>query len=241
MSLDIPNFVCNNMIHIALIGKTKEPVLEGFRHYGNISKLYLIHSKNDIQFRFENLARDVKISLGKIGFSDVILVRIDPFDMNDVVEKILNIIKNEFETCIINVTGGTNLMAAAASAAAFISGSEAYYVLDRNKTKLKNLIVELPIPKIPYANTLQKTQIIILKKINEYDGHVSNTLIRQSLNLSPQKLSYHITELEKKNLIKIKNGWEYINDKGKKTIDKRKIVIDLTNSGKLLSNYTVLF
>jgi hypothetical protein len=82
-------------IHIALIGRTREPILKGYQHYGGIEKLYLLHSPNNKEFAFKNLALDVKKRFEDIGFKGTILKEIDAFDMNSIVNTIVSIGRNE--------------------------------------------------------------------------------------------------------------------------------------------------
>ena len=49
--------------HIALMGRTEDPVLKGYHHYGGIRKLYLLHSPDDSEFKFRGLAMEVKKEL----------------------------------------------------------------------------------------------------------------------------------------------------------------------------------
>jgi len=231
-------------VHIALIGKTKEPVLKGFQFYG-MDKLYLLHSQDTEEFHFMQAAEEVKKTLADVGFPNVFLVQIDPFNMHKVIESILHIVDNERQASIhINITGGTNLMAGAACSASFFVGAKAYYVLDERKlpkgTSLEDQIVELPIPNIPYARNLQETQMKILKKLSMGGGMTGNAQLRHELKMSPQKLSYHIKELEAKGLVTTTRGWQietlHRNRKARK-VDKRRLSISLTNSGKLLASW----
>lgn len=228
------------MIHISLIGKTKEPIIEGIRHYGNPTKVYLLHSKNDTDFKFETLAKEVKKKI-QSNWCKTELIMLDMFNADELLRTILKIIskhKKSDSKILVNVTGGTNLMASIASTASFIGGIGAYYVLDPKKTNTKELVFELPIPIIPRTNTLRKRQLIILEKINQYKK-INNKKIESELKLRPTEVNYHLTELEKKNLIKISRGWEY--QKGEKLkIDKRQITIEITKSGEFISEYPAL-
>lgn len=230
-------------IHIALIGKTKEPVLFGFQQYSKISKMYLLHSPDSPDFKFEELALSVKESLRNIGFRGVIPIKIDAFNMNSVINEIVRIAKKEHSNPIyVNITGGTNLMAAAACVGAFIIGATAYYILDTRKNSssdTENILVELPIPSIPILGSLQETQIRILKKIHSHEDKISNVKLRNEIGITPQKLSYHIKELERKGLLVSSKGWEYkttIQDKILTKKNNRISTIKLTNAGQLLAN-----
>lgn len=232
-------------VHIALIGRTMEPVLKAFQYYG-MDKLYLLHSQDTKEFRFKETAQEVKRRLADVGFGDVSLIEINPFDMNSIIESIIRIVEDEKQSSIyVNITGGTNLMAGAACSASFFVGAKAYYVLDQSKlpknSSLQDQILELPTPKIPYARTLQKTQMKILTKLLQYDGMASNRQLRYELKISPQKLSYNIKELETKGFVTTKRGWEkqkMHRGRPTKEIDKRILALSITNAGRLVASWT---
>lgn len=165
--------------------------------------------------------------------------------MNSVVNTIMKIADAEKGNSIcINITGGTNLMAGAACAASFFIGAKAYYILDQSKlpkgSTIQDQLIELPIPHIPYIDSLQNTQVTILKKIYDLGGKITNKHLKDELKITPQKLSYHIKELENKRLITTKRGWkEAILRQNRKItrVDKRKITIQLTNAGRLVVSW----
>ncbi len=228
------------MIHISLIGKTKEPIIEGIRHYGNPIKVYLLHSKNNDDFKFEILAKTVKKKI-ESNWCKTELVMLDMFNADELLKTILKIIlkyKKSESKILVNVTGGTNLMASIASTASFIGGVGAYYVFDPKKTNSKELVFELPIPHMPKTNSLRKKQSMILEKINEYKK-INNKKLETNLKLRPTEINYHLTELEKKNLIEISRGWEYQKE-DKIKIDKRQITIQITKSGEFISEFPTL-
>jgi len=232
-------------VHLALLGRSKNPVLKGFQYY-NMDKLYLLHSPDTPEYSFQQTAEEVQQNLATVGFTNVQLVQIDPFDMYNIINTILHIVDNEQQANIfINITGGTNLMSGAACSASFFIGAQAYYILDENKlptnSTLKSQIIELPIPRIPYIKTLQDTQMKILHTIHNNDGTITNTQLRHELQMSPQKTSYHIKELHNKGFIILKRGHEeiqYSRNRQIKKIDNRRLVISLSNSGKLVASWT---
>jgi DNA-binding MarR family transcriptional regulator len=101
----------------------------------------------------------------------------------------------------------------------------------------KGKVIELPVPNIPIMNALQKTQATILHKIDEFGGKISNTHLRSELEITPQKLSYHIKELKKKGLIVVQRGWKSERYKSNH-VDSRILTIELTNAGKLVVSWT---
>jgi len=232
-------------IHIALIGKAFEPVLTGFQYYP-VDKLYLLHSSNTKDYSFQKTAEEVRKRLSGIDFNNVTLTQIDPFDMNNIITSIIQIAESEKNSSIfVNITGGTNLMAGAACSASFFIGAKAYYVLDRKKlpenATLRDQILELPIPKVPYARTLQKTQVKILVTLMQHNGIASNRQLRHEIKISPQKLSYNIKELEAKGFVTTKRGWEkqkMRRGKPVKETDRRILAVSITNSGRLIVSWT---
>src|SRR5437773_9909211 len=111
--------------HIALIGKSMEPILKGVQLYGSIKKLFILHAPNNEQFRFKDVAEEVRKRLKNVGFSEVELRQIDSFNMQNIIDSIIGIVDNNTPPFYINITGGTNLMAGAACSAAFFVGARA--------------------------------------------------------------------------------------------------------------------
>lgn len=214
-------------IHVALVGKTAEPIVEGFRLYPAIDKIYLLHS-----IETKSIANQIKTRLNRTDSVEVIFRKIEPFNLKDIVEKIIEIGRAEKANNIfVNITGGTNIMAGAACAASFFIGAQAYYVLDRKKTvnqPRNKMLVELPVPKIPFYDTLDPVQREILHILNKKGDICSNSYLREEIRISPQLLSYHIKTLKKQNLI------ELIQD----STDSRKTLVKIKDSGRLLSQWT---
>lgn len=229
-------------VHIALLGKTKEPVLIGYRHYTGIETLYLLHSPNSKEFGFRDVALGIKNSLESIGFRQVKLKEIDAFDMMSVISAIIEISRAETEQrLLINITGGTNLMAAAGCTAAFIVGAKAYYVLDTRISAdiEKSPIIEVPIPRVHVASGVESTQLQILRAIHDMGGKGPNAHIREELDISPQTLSYHVNKLKIKELVATRRGvtTKIQQDDGiVERTDSRGLTVELTPAGSLLVN-----
>lgn len=220
--------------HIALIGRTKEPVLKGFQHYGEISKLYLLHSPNSREFAFRDLALEVQASLAAIGFGRTTLVEIDAFDMQDIISKILSIANAERAPLFVNITGGTNLMAGAACAASFFVGAQAYYVMGKTGSDIsKSKVVELPVPLIPYHKVVDENQLHILEELHRLGDKAANARLRERIGISPQVMSYHVKELEAKGLISTQKP----RPSSGGVTDRRALEIILTPAGKLVLSW----
>lgn len=224
--------------HIALIGTTENPVLKGYQYYGGIRRLYLLHSPDDGKFKFRGLALRVKKKLEGTGFDGVVLKQIDAFDMNDIISTIIGIVDHEKPPYFVNITGGTNLMAGAATAASFFVGAKAYYVLGERGGKMEDSeVIELPMPNVPYYRTIDKSQLRVLEALSRLNGVAPNSRLRDSLGISPQVLSYHIKELTKKGLVHVLRG-QVPTATGEMKADSRAITIGLTSAGRLVLGWS---
>lgn len=209
-------------VHIALVGKTMEPILIGIRASEAVDRVYLLHSNITL-----DIAKKIRSKLSDVGISDIFLELVDAFSMDNIVNTIIRIAKIEIgNDILINITGGTNLMAGVACATSFFVGALAYYVLDPKYSSgksIRELLIILPIPALNYKE-LTKLQLNIMQIIDSRSGPSSSSLLlQQGLNVSPQRLSYNIRQLINRKLIQI------VNDK----TDSRVKLLSLTGVGKL--------
>ena len=137
---------------------------------------------------------------------------IDPFDVQEISLSMINTIKSISEDIMINITEGTNVMAAGALTASYYTGIKTVYVS-------KEDIVTLPVPSSGYDGYLTKKTKILLKKINELAG--TSEVIQSNLTTgNAQTLTFPLRKLEKAKLV------ERREDKGKK-------YVKLSTAGKL--------
>ena len=163
------------VVHIAPIGEHTEHVIEWIREVTPVTKIYLIHSKKTSETNFAKKARDLekKIKEDYPGVEIIKVVIENPLNLDDTMDAITKIVHDERENGVenyeiaINVTGGTNVMAAAAILAATMRGTKAYYVLNRRKNPgQKSYVEELPIPPIGIVK-MNETQQKILELISK--------------------------------------------------------------------------
>ena len=222
-------------VHIALLGRTKEPVLKGYQHYGEMSRLYILHSPNSKVFGFKDQAEMVRGNLRAVGFHEVVLVEVDAFDLQDIISKIMAIASEEKGPLYVNITGGTNLMAGAAMAASFFVGAQAYYVYGKTGSDIaQSKVIELPVPLIPYHRVVDKNQLRVLDALRALGGKADNALLRERLGISPQTMSYHVKELERKGLV---TSRRYRPATGSSRVDRRALEIILTPTGRLVHTW----
>ena len=164
------------VVHIAPIGESTGHVLEWIREVTPVTKIYLIHSKKSKETDFPKKARELEKDIHKIRPSAEVIMKVIENSFNiddtyDAINEIINVerVENKIENyeIAINVSGGTNVMAAAAILAATMKCTKAYYVLDERKNPGQdNYVVELPIPLIN-TGKMNETQQEVLRLISE--------------------------------------------------------------------------
>jgi len=242
------------MIQLALVGLTPIVVEEGLRK-SIPDKLYIIHTKNESNYKFETEAKKLKTKIESQHKIPTILVKVDAFDMDEIIHTILitinkerkknpNLTKKDFA---INLTGGTKLMVSAAATAAYLAGARVYYVMESSKYRGEDLVKELPMPVRPEddnrGNTSRTTAIILekIKKLGKCTNQILLDEVRKDRRLKKnQRIQYHLKKLIENNLISITAGWEKRtrNPKtGKPDVDYKKRTIQLTPSGEYYADF----
>lgn len=243
------------MIQIALVGNTPIVVEEGLRK-SIPEKLYLVHTKDETNYKYETEANKLKKKIEEQFGISVILIKVNAFDMDENIKAILTIINKERKKnpslaktdFSVNITGGTKLMVAAGSTAAYLAGSKVYYVMDPSKYRGDDLVKELPMPVRPEnddrGNTSRTTAIIIgiIKKFGKCTNGMLLDEVRNniSLNRKKQRIEYHLKKLLEYDLITVTAGWEKRTKNlrtGKPNIDYKKRTIRLTSLGEYYAEF----
>jgi len=173
-------------IFISPIGKTTEHVKGWLAEESRgVQILWLIHSKKG-KTDFPKIAKKLKTDLKsayprlkiKLKTIDSALA-IDPTmdAISEIIHKEMDdgkaVSQNEFT---LNITGGTNAMAAATMISATWYGTKAHYVLKPQPEDPddKQYVLDLPVKILNMART-KDIQLTILKIINESDYYIENT------------------------------------------------------------------
>ena len=199
------------MIQLSTVGKTPVVVEEGLTK-SMPNKLYIVHTKDETDYSYEQEAKKLKKEI-EAKFNIIVnLLKVDAFDTDQIIDSILTTIHNEREEdpslskrdFVINITGGTNLMAAAASTAAYLSGSRVLYVMHPSKFRGDDLVKELPLPPRPENDSRGKTSLttaIILEKIRDFKGsRCTNQMLLEKVREDrrcgkKQRIEYHLRKL----------------------------------------------
>ena len=206
-------------IFISPIGKTTEHVKGWLAEESRgVQILWLIHSKKG-KTDFPKIAKKLKTDLKsayprlkiKLKTIDSALEIDSTMDaISEIIHKEMDdgnaLLKSEFT---LNITGGTNVMAAATMISATWYGTKAHYVLEpqTDDPNDKQYVLDLPVKTLGTART-KDIQLKILKKINDSEYWIANT---------PEGISKKDRETikgsitRKELLIQVKNFPEYKN------------------------------
>jgi hypothetical protein len=173
-------------IFIAPIGTHPDFVKTWLKEKGSdVTKLWLIHSpvgREDFPKKAKKLASELKkvydIEIERKVMSDAFTI--DP--VMDAITEIINQEDNDDmglsrkENIVINITGGTNIVAAGAMNSATYYQTKCHYVLQKqdDDPKNKKLVREVPItPKL--KSDLNESQLKVLKTISDSKYSIPNT------------------------------------------------------------------
>ena len=165
------------VIHIAPIGIDIGHVIQWLKETPPVEKIWIIHSKKSPTKNFPKIALDLKKKI--LSFYDDCEIKMkineDPFGLDSIMDAIDDIIREEEENdstlqrheFLINVTGGTNAVAAGSIMAATLAGTTAHYIKSKKmEPGLKKYVVPLPIPAIGLMK-MNQTYHKVLKIISE--------------------------------------------------------------------------
>ena len=239
------------VIHIALVGREPGHIWAGLKEIIPADKLYLLHSPNTDSIKFADTAKKLKKEVEK-RFCETVLVKINAFEMMNVLEVIDKIVNDEIKKSnyelntmdfAVGVTGGTNIMASGATLAAMLTGTKAYYVQDsRIEPKRKKYAEFLPIPPINIIRSLSKSQQKILQTLEkgsfEWKGEkqlgvMKNKDLEKKLNMRTSSLNSSIKELVKKRFVETKRGVPVIRFK-KGSADQKPVEVEEVLENQIL-------
>ena len=217
-------------IHIAMMGKVTEPVTKSFQALG-YDKLYLLASSR-YQESIEIVTETLKV------FNVPVEVRyISGFDFQEIVDEIYRIYESENDRSVtfsINITGGTNLMAAAACSCAFFIGATIYYVM-MGEGPVKDQVVPIPTPKTPNLAAIKQDTRDLLRFIFD-ESSKGNPITTNSLmdrfGRSKQSINQKLNILRGEGLVENGSG---IGPNGRP--DRRYRTIVLTRQGRLIASW----
>ncbi len=217
-------------VHIAMMGEVTEPVTKAFHALG-FDKLYLLSNK-----KYQNSIDLVSSTMAMFNV-DVEVRYISGFDFQEIVDTIYHAYEDENGKDVsfsINITGGTNLMAAAACSCAFFIGATIYYVL-KGDGPVKDQVCQIPTPKTPNMAALKPESRNILRFIlEETEGGrpVTTASLMDRFGRTKQSINHQMNILRSEGLIENADG---LSPSGKP--DKRYRTIILTRQGRLISSW----
>lgn len=170
------------ILQISVVGDDPEPILVGVREYP-VRKLVLLHRSDakahvhDIEVRLRPLKLDIERRQIE---GDVILATIQA------ITRIVAEHGASFDDVYVNISGGDEVMAAAALSGAFLNGGKAFSVRNGNTH-------QMPVLKFSYRNLVSDSKFKVLRALVEAGGDVDSlTDLSELSGLDKPLLSYHI-------------------------------------------------
>lgn len=217
-------------VQIAMMGEATEPVTKAFQALG-FDKLYLLCST-----KYQDSIDKIRTALSPFPV-EVHVQNVSGFDFQEIVNSICRVYEKENSkgtTFSINITGGTNMMAAASCSCAFFIGATIYYVM-RGDGPVKDQVVKIPTPKTPNMAVLKPETRDILRfilKETEHQRSVTTSSLMSQFNRTKQSLNYQIKVLRNEGLVENSKGFT---PDGKPDCRYRTIV--LTQQGRLIASW----
>ena len=219
-------------VHIATVGSSKEPIMKVIRCISGINVLYLLHTAcGQSQESAEQISDWVT---GMIP--DVRLRTVPLLDFMGIVQVIYNIrdemgpVEAEYS---VNITGGTNLMAAAACYGSFYIRAQIYYsVKGTDGQPFDSQVIRVEAPKavdVSRYKDLTKDILSFIHRQTESGERVTKTMIATEFKITKQKVGYHTGILEKDGLLVQSRFLE--GDK----VDGRRSELSLTSQGVMVA------
>jgi CRISPR locus-related DNA-binding protein len=184
---------------IATFGEAPGGIIEGIKQFGCQKLILLISDKpqKDSQRnlrKIEDLAGRMRITVKK--------VTVPPYDVMGNIQKIKQLIEDNGDDVILNVTGGRKPLSLAASLAGFVSNpKDIIYIQEENNQPIS----------IPRFTIYEK---LLSNEKREVLNYVTKDTALKDINVKLGKnhkkyhtIKKHLTELEKMGLIKSDRSW----------------------------------
>lgn len=206
-------------IHISGVGEEADTTFNILMEGIPMKKLYLLNNDRE---QFLSIEREIIDKLNSIGFENIVVKRIDPFDYQNVYDTVLKISKEELGSHSdarfhLNITRGTNIMAGAMCSASYLMNSDIYYVKaanysETNQEELISIEVE-SFPELELLKTKESYSLFLKFKNKEEIKNID-------LKVEFKSLTYKTKELSDYGLIE--------------KIGSKNCVWRLTNKGKIV-------
>ncbi len=196
----------NDKVHIAMVGNTVENIIAGINAMGAtdlypiISEKFWLETYDELKSRLSNIVELHDQLKGK-------KLKIDPFKDDSFItmlEMIIDIVEshpNKNSEFWINITGGTNLMSAAAEAGAVLTKSTAYYVVEGVETKKgpkRGSVIVLPWHSVnPLGLDKKRKQILIALNENKIGLSNKGIIDLYTNDFTSRSIVHYLKELER--------------------------------------------
>ena len=227
-------------IHIIGVGYEAQPIISVLRSSLPCDRVHLLwnQDKKGTIAQSKNTIVETLISNG-FREEDVMAEEIDAFDFQKILNHVMAISQIEKNRAaktgtkvqfFVNITHGTRLVSGALCTASMMIGAQMYYLKERDENTdnhgLDDLIIRIPIPKIPDIDKMRTKRREFLKMVCDNDeGHTISELAEKFS--SKQNVNQFVKYFEGNNMVeRIHEG--------------RCVRIKATELGKMASNWLII-
>ena len=219
-------------VHITPVGFSREPILKVISKLSGIDALFLLHTNNDESRR---TAEDIRDSMSCM--IPHIVLRTIPFsDFMGIVSVIYGIheeMRSPDTGFSVNITAGTNLMAAATCYSSYYIGARMFYSLNSDDP-IDKQVIEITAPRavdVSGYSDLTREILGFMAECRSNGSVVTNSLVSSRFGINKQKANYHVRILLDDGLVE-KRG--YVDANGR--TDGRRVELVLTPQGVMIAD-----
>jgi len=204
--------LAKKILYIATVGEHNKPIEIGLARC-QTDKVVLMPSKDTMTY-----AKELETKIQKTYGIPVEIIKVEPFDLFDVLRKTLKIIKtHEDYDPVINMSCGTRTMSLGAQFAADIERGKVIYILHREDGPPIGPI-EIPTRKLSLTKKLGTFALTILKELKKGEAESITDLARRLSTPYKRRtksmVSQYVKKLEKLGMVRREPGGPH----GKKKI-----------------------
>lgn len=203
-------------IHIIPVGINPKPALSVMQSDMPVQKVHLICSEDmggklnsDMIDRLSRSEEEIVSTLWKSDIDGVIVSRVDPWDYQAIIDKVMDIaalerLEHPDAQFHINFTSGTHVTCGAVCSAAFYIGADLYYIMNRDDQEgIDDPVRRFQIPSLPDVSRIKGKTIDVLFLL-EGAGWIDNSVLKEGTGMTSNKLGYHTRILREYGLIESK-------------------------------------
>lgn len=224
-------------VHIIGVGYDPQPIISILRSDLPCDRAYLLWNAEPKITTSKDTIVKAFLSSG-FPLEDIITEEVDAFDYQKVLNCVMLISQIEKVRAenlsarikfYLNITHGTRLVTGALCTASMMIGAHMYYLkeksMDSSASSINDLIIRVPIPRVPDFDKMTNKRRKFLKMVCETDGGLTVSQLAKEFD-SKQNVNQFVRYFEENNLVE-------------RVHEGRYVWIKATDIGKMAANWLI--